>query len=168
MAARDETARDDFDALAALTAALGRLDPVSYWTVPAGDGSVGDLVVTGVTGVFLVAAYDRPGVLTVDRGRPRVEGTTVPGLRRLRKDAKRLSGLLAASQVFAEVDPVVCLTRATVGAPRSVAGVRVAGLGDLTRDLTGRPATIQRARAQRVARALGMRIAGDQRRHFVA
>lgn len=160
--------RDDHRALADLTSTVGRLDPVSYWTVPADASSGGDLVIAGVTGVFLVAAYDRPGVLTVERGKPRVDGRAIPGLRGLRRDAKRLGATLAASQVFAEVEAVVCLTRATVGAPRTVSGIRVVGLGELTRDLTGRPTRVQHARAQRVARALGMRIAGDQRRHFVS
>jgi hypothetical protein len=161
--------RDDArDALAMLTAALGTLDPVAYWTVPAGSGSSGDLVVAGVTGVFLVAAYDRSGVLTVERGKPRVDGTAIPGLRGLRKDARKLAGMLSEAQVFADVEAVVCLTRATVGAPRTVSGVRIVGVDGLTKDLTARPTRVQHARAQRVARALGMQIAGDQRRHFVA
>ncbi|HEY7668158.1 MAG TPA: hypothetical protein VIE12_08550 [Actinomycetota bacterium] len=159
---------DARDALTDLTSAVGTLDPVSFWTVPAASASSGDLVIAGVTGVFLVAAYDREGVLTVDRGKPRVDGKPIPGLRGVRKDAKRLGSTLTAAQVFADVEPVVCLTRATVGAPRTVLGVRVVGLGDLTKDLTRRPTRIQHARAQRVARALGMQIAGDQRRHFVA
>jgi hypothetical protein len=156
------------DAVAALTVALGTLDPVSFWTVPAGTGSSGDLVVAGVTGVFLVAAYDRPGVLTVDRGKPRVDGKVVPGLRGLRKDARKLAAALTDAQVFADVEAVVCLTRATVGAPRTTGGVRVVGVDGLTKDLAARPTRVQHARAQRVARALGMQIAGDQRRHFVA
>lgn len=156
------------DALAVLTSTLGRLDPVSYWTVPAGTASSGDVVVTGVTGVFLVAAYDRPGVLTVDRGKPRIDGKAIPGLRGLRKDARDLATTLDEARVFADVEPMVCLTRATVGAPRTVGGVRIVGLEGLTRDLTARPTRVQHARAQRVARALGMQIAGDQRRHFVA
>ncbi len=156
------------DALADLTSAVGTLDPVSFWTVPAAAASSGDLVIAGVTGVFLVAAYDREGVLTVDRGKPRVDGRPVPGLRGLRKDAKRLGSTLSAAHVFADVEAVVCLTRATVGAPRTTAGVRIVGLSDLTKDLTRRPNRLQHARAQRVARALGMQIAGDQRRHFVA
>lgn len=160
----DERARDP---LALLTAALGSLDPVSYWTVPAGVGSSGDLVVAGVTGVFLVAAYDRAGVFQVDRGKARVDGKAIPGVRGLRKDARRLGATLAAAQVFADVEPVVCLTRATIGAPRTLGGVRIVGLGGLTKDLTTRPTRVQHARAQRVVRALGMQIAGDQRRHFV-
>jgi hypothetical protein len=159
---------DARDPLVSLTAALGSLDPIGYWTVPDGTGSSGDVVVAGVTGVFLVAAYDRPGVLTVDRGKPRVDGRAVPGLRALRKDARKLARTLTEAQVFADVEPVVCLTRATVGAPRTVGGVRVVGLDGLTKDLTGRPTRVQHARAQRVARGLGMQIAGDQRRHFVA
>jgi hypothetical protein len=168
MAAAADPPRDDLAALAELIAAVGTLDPVSYRTVPAGPSSIGDLVIAGVTGVFLVAAYDRPGVLTVDRGKPRVDGRPIPGLRELRKGARRLGATLTAAQVFAEVEPVVCLTRATVGAPRDVSGIRVVGLQDLTKDLTARPIKVPHARAQRVARALGMRIAGDQRRHFVA
>jgi hypothetical protein len=159
---------DARDPLAALTVAVGSLDPVSYWTVPAGNASSGDLVIAGVTGVFLIAAYDRDGALTVDRGRPRVDGKAIPGLRGLRKDARKLAGTLTEAQVFADVEPVVCLTRATVGAPRTIGGVRVVGLNGLTKDLTARPTRVQHARAQRVARALGMQIAGDQRRHFVA
>jgi hypothetical protein len=156
------------DPLVALTSALGTLDPVSYWTVPAGDGSSGDVVVAGVTGVFLVAAYDRDGVFTADRGKGRVDGKAIPGLRGLRKDARKLAAALTDAQVFADVEPIVCLTRATIGAPRTVDGVRIVGLAGLTKDLTSRPTRVQHARAQRVARALGMQIAGDQGRHFVA
>lgn len=159
---------DARDPLAVLTAALGSLDPVSYWTVPAGSGSSGDLVVAGVTGVFLVAAYDRDGVFTADRGKGRVDGMAIPGVRGLRKDARRLAATLTDAQVFADVEPVVCLTRATIGAPRTLDRVRIVGLAGLTKDLTSRPTRVQHARAQRVARALGMQIAGDQRRHFVA
>ena len=168
MAAASVPSRGDFDALSALTSALAKLDPFGYWTVPTGSGSRADVVVAGVTGVFLIAAYDRPGVMTVERGKPRVAKKAVPGLRNLKKDAKGLAAVLTASQVFAQVEPVVCLTRATVGAPRTVGGVRVVGVDALTKDLTGRPATVPHARAQRVVRALGMRLAGDQRRHFVA
>lgn len=156
------------DALARLTSALGTLDPVSFWTVPAAGDSSGDVVVAGVTGVFLIAAYDRAGVLTVDRGRARVDGKAVPGIRGLRADARRLAGRLSDAHVFADVEPVVCLTRATVGSPRSVNGVGIVGVDGLTKELASRPTRVQHARAQRVARALGMRIAGDQRRHFVA
>jgi hypothetical protein len=154
-------------ALTALTTTLGGLDPVSFWTVPVGDRSTGDVVVAGVTGVFLIAAFDRAGVLSVDRGKPRVDGRPIPGLRGLKKDARRLASTLTAAQVFADVEAIVCLTRATVGAPRTVAGVRIVGVDGIAKDLTQRPTRVQHARAQRVARALGMQIAGDQRRHFV-
>jgi hypothetical protein len=69
--------------------------------------------------------------------------------------------------VFSTVEPVVCLTVATAGGPRSVRGVRVVPLTYVARDLSGRARVLPPTRAQRAARVLGMQLAGDRKRHFV-
>jgi hypothetical protein len=168
MSSQSTGGSSDSEAVTRLTRALGRLDAHSYFRVPADPSSVADTIVTGTTGVFLIAAYARSGVLTVDGGRPRVDGRKVPGMRALRRDAKKLSARLSAATVFSSVEPVICITHATVGAPRTVGGVRIVGVSELARDMAARPRVQEAMRAQRAARALGMQIAGDRRRHFVA
>jgi hypothetical protein len=146
---------------------LGRLDAFSYWVVPSGSLSrAGDLIVAGTTGVFLIAAWPAPGAFSLSRGRPMVGGDPIPGVRALRSDAKRLGARLAASSDFGSVEPVVCLTDAAVGMPRTVKGVRYVSNGDLVKDLTARPRVMEQIRVQRAARVLGVQIPGDQKRHF--
>jgi hypothetical protein len=160
-AARDERAR------VVLARELGRLDPYSFWSVPTEPSSEGDMVVAGVTGVFLVRACSLPGALTVDGRRATIDGVRLPGVRALRAERKRLSAKLSAASVFSTVEPVVCLTVATAGGPRSVRGVRVVPLTYVARDLSGRARVLPPTRAQRAARVLGMQLAGDRKRHFV-
>lgn len=153
--------------VAEVSSELGRLDAFSYWVVPSGSLSkTGDLIVAGTTGVFLIAAWPAPGASSISRGRPVVEDKPIPGIRALRSDAKRLTARLAASSVFGPVEPIVCLTKAASGMPRSVKGVRIVSIGDLVKDLTARPRVMEQIRVRRAARVLGVQIPGDEKRHF--
>jgi hypothetical protein len=155
-------------ALAHVAAALDALDPFSFWVVPAGRGTAGDLVVIGSTGAFLIGVRDAEGRLDHGRGTPTIAGRPIQGLRGLRAAAKRVSASLRQASVFTDVEPVVCLTDAVVGAPFTSKGVRVVHVRDLAHELSARPRTLERGRIQRGARALGMSLAGDDRRHFTA
>ena len=73
---------------------------------------------------------------------------------------------MVASAVAVSVETVVCFPHALMGAPTTVRGIRFLTLKDLVGDIAGRGARLERARAQRAARALGMHIAGDEHRHF--
>jgi hypothetical protein len=153
--------------VAQVSSELGRLDSFSYWVVPSGSLSrAGDLIVAGTTGVFLIAAWPGSGAFSLSRGRPVVQDKPIPGVRALRSDAKRLGARLAASTDFGSVEPVVCLTNAAMGMPRTVRGVRILLIGDLVKDLTVRPRVMERIRVQRAARVLGVQIPGDHKRHF--
>lgn len=155
------------EGLARLSKELGRLDPYSFWVVPAGAlSSGGDLIVAGSTGLFLMAAWPAPGAFSVSRGRPMVDDKAIPGVRGLRSDAKSLSSRLSAASVSATVEPVICLTHGVAGMPRNVKGVHVVALGDLIKDLATRPRILEHSRVERAARVLGVQIAGDRRRHF--
>jgi hypothetical protein len=156
------------EARARLSAALRRLDAYSFWVVPSEPSAPGDLVVVGTTGAFLVAACGLPGVVTYGVTGVKVSGIPVPGMRALRRGARQLRDRLHDASVFSSVEPVLVITHAACGAPRTVRGVRVVQREDLVRDLAGRSATLSRSRAQRAARTLGMHIAGDERRHFSA
>lgn len=153
--------------VAEVSSELGRLDAFSYWVVPSGSlSTAGDLIVAGTTGIFLIAAWPAPGAFSISRGRPVVEGKPIPGVRALRSDAKRLGARLAASSVFGSVEPVICLTSAATGMPRTIKGVRILSIGDLVKDLTARPRVMEQIRVQRAARVLGVQIPGDPKRHF--
>ena len=157
----------DGDGMARLSNELARLDPYTFWTVPAGARSAGDLIVVGQTGVFLVAAWPAGGAFSVSLGRPVIDGRSIPGLAALRSDAKRLTQRLSASSVPGKVEPVVCLTRAAIGMPRDVKGIRFVPITDLLRDLTARPRALELTRTQRAVRLLGVEIPGDRNRHYV-
>lgn len=155
------------EGLARLSKELSRLDPYSFWVVPAGALSgAGDLIVAGSTGLFLMAVWPAPGAFSVSRGRPMVDDRAIPGVRALRLDAKRLSSRLSGSSVSATVEPVICLTHGVVGMPRDVKGVHVVALGNLSKDLASRPRILEHSRVERAARVLGVQIAGDRKRHF--
>jgi hypothetical protein len=148
-------------AIAQVARGLSRLDPWTFWTVPIDD----HLVVAGTTGVFLVVPDDAEGYVEVDGRRLLVGGRAVK-LRPLRGAAKRLKDLLSGGSVFISPEPVLCVTRAVSGGPRSVGGVRVVSLETLAADIARREKVLSPTRAQRAARLLGMSIAGDHRRHF--
>ena len=95
-----------------------------------------------------------------------VNDEAIPGVRTLRLDAKRLSAQLSAASVSIVVEPVICLTHGVAGMPRDVKGVHVVALGDLIKDLTSKPRILEHSRVERAARALGVQIAGDRKRHF--
>ena len=155
------------EGLARLSKELGRLDPFTFWVLPAGDlSSAGDLILAGATGLFLMAAWPAPGAFSVSRGRPMVDDQPIPGVRALRSDAKHLSAKLSASSVSATVEPLICLTHGVAGMPRDVKGVHVVALGDLAKDLATRPRVLEQSRVERAARVLGVQIAGDRKRHF--
>ena len=156
------------EGVARLSKELGRLDPYSFWIVPAGSlSSSGDLIVAGATGMYLMAAWPAAGAFSMSRGRPMLGGTPIPGLRGLRADAKGLTSRLSASGVSTPVEPVICLTHGVAGMPRDVKGVHIVALGDLIRDLASRPRVMEPTRVQRAARVLGVQLAGDRKRHFV-
>ncbi len=136
--------------------------------MPSRDAKRGDMIVLGVTGVFAVMPCGLSGALMAGATGPSVGSASLPDLRGLKRGAKALRADLNAAAVFASVEPVVCLTQAVVGPPRTIRGVRYVHVRDLAGDLTTRPTTLPRGRAQRAARSLGMRIAGDERRHFSA
>lgn len=143
---------------------LGRLDAYSFFVVP-GHEYDADLVVVGTTGAFLVKVCDLEGFAQVDARRPVVGERAVRDLRKLRSAAKRLTSRIA-DPTFGSAVPVVCLTRAISGPPVDGGGVRFAKVADLVGEITGRAAIASNTRAQAAARTLGMRVAGDQGRHF--
>jgi hypothetical protein len=153
-------------ARADLARALARLDAYSFFTVPADASSGGDLVVLGTTGAFLVKACGLRGVALVEGRRPLVGEAAVPGLRALRSGAKKLSHRLRGAGLTASVEPVVCLTQAIAPSAAQAAGVRFVRVADVAHDLSARPGLQSHTRAQRAARALGMQVAGDRKRHF--
>jgi hypothetical protein len=164
---RDAKDAAHLEGLARLSKELGRLDPYSFWVVPAGSlSNAGDLIVAGSTGLFLMAAWPAPGAFSVSRGRPMVDDRAIPAVRALRSDAKRLSAKLSASSVSATVEPVICLTHGVAGMPRDVKGVHVVALGALVKYLASRTRILEHSRVERAARVLGVQIAGDRKRHF--
>jgi hypothetical protein len=152
-------------ARAAVARALGRLDAYSFFVVPGHEWNV-EFAVVGTTGAFLVKVCDLPGVARVGARRPTVGSQAVPGIRKLRAGAKAFTRKLGTASTTAPATPIVCLTRAIAGPPVDGAGVRFATLDDLAREISRRPRVQSHTRAQAAARALGMRVAGDQRRHF--
>jgi hypothetical protein len=153
-------------ARASMANALGRLDPYSFYSVPAEPSWGGDVVVVGTTGAFLVKACGLSGVAQLRGRRPVIGEQAVPGLRSLRAGARRLASRLAGSAALADVEPVVCLTDALAGGPTEAAGVRFVRVEDLAHDLSARPGVQSHTRAQSAARTLGMQVAGDKKRHF--
>ena len=147
------------DALARIMKEIGRLDAWSFWSVPAQD----HVVVAGTTGVFLVAPEVRQGHLEVEGRRVTVSGQEVR-LRPIRSATRRLRNHLGSAAVGADIQPVLCLTRAVTGGPRTVQGVRIVAVEALAADIARREQALPTARAQRVVRTLGMTVAGDHKR----
>jgi hypothetical protein len=143
---------------------LRRLDPYSFWTLPAPDAAGAGMIVAGTTGVYLLSTCDLPGVLRLGR-RPVVGDKAVP-IHSLRVAAKKLGARLSAAGDFGGVETVVVLTQAVAGSATLSGGVRFVKLIDLVEDLTSRPRALSRERAQQGARLLGVELAGDESRHF--
>ncbi len=152
---------------AGLVSELGRLDPWSYWTIPVGSRDPGDLIVVGATGAYLVFVDETGGYLEMKGRSATVGGRTLKGFRGMRKAAIAVGRKLSAATVSVQVEPILCLTMATAGAPRTVKGVRLVQNSDIAADISKRPRKLEVPRAQRAARVLGMQLAGDQKRHFV-
>lgn len=147
-------------AVARLVKETGRLDAWSFWSVPAAD----HVVVAGTTGVFLVVPDIHEGYLEATGRRVRI-GPERIRLGPFRTATARLRDRLGSGAVGVDIQPVLCLTRAAAGAPRTVQGVRIVTLDGLAADIARREKVMQPVRAQGVVRMLGMTVAGDQRRH---
>jgi hypothetical protein len=152
-------------AAARVAAALRSLDPFSFWIVPTHDPAPGVLFVVGTTGAFLVAACGLSGVVNFGMTGADVGGRAVP-VRGLKRASKSLEATLVARSVSTSVEPLVCFTEAMLGAAVTNRSVRFVTVSDLVSDIARHSATVERARAQRAARVLGMQIEGDERRHF--
>jgi hypothetical protein len=147
-------------AIARITKATARLDAWSFWSVPSPE----QVVVAGTTGVFLIVPDIHDGFLETKGRRVRIGGARVR-LRPVRAATARLRDRLGSGAVGVNIEPVLCLTRAGAGAPRTVQGVRIVTVDMLAADIVKREKVLQPVRAQRVVRLLGMSVAGDQRRH---
>lgn len=134
---------------------LARLDPWSFWVARVREGDVGDVAVVGTTGAFLISISGLEGKLGGEDGRPTVGGNPIGDLRRLRKAARRAGQELGAAAVFTDVVPVVCLTKAVAGSPRTVKGVRIVRLADLVGEIVNRERSVRPSRAEKGARILG-------------
>jgi hypothetical protein len=141
---------------------LARLDPWSYWVAATPEGEFADFAVVGTSGAFAVAVCGLQGAFHADGDRLTVGGRPVVGLREIRGSARRMRGKLSNAAVFADVTPIVCLSRAAAGAALTVRGVRVVGLVDLVQEITGRERTLLPNRAQRGAQALGTVLSSGQ------
>jgi hypothetical protein len=133
--------------------ALSRLDPWSFWRTPEEGGMV---LVVGLTGAWAVSACGATGELTSLGGRVKVGGQVVR-LRELKRMAREARTRLDSASVDVKVQPIVCCTDAHIGQPKNVAGVRFLPVGALVKDLTDRDRILPLARAQKAAKALGMR-----------
>ena len=134
---------------------FARLDPWSFWVARVREGDVGDVAVVGSTGAFLISIFGFEGYLGGKRERPTVDGRPIADLRGLRKAARKAGQHLGASAVFTDVTPMVCLTRAMAGSPRTVKGVRIVRLEDLVGEIVNRERSLRPSRAERGARVLG-------------
>ena len=137
-----------------LRSALGALDPWSFWAVRLDDPDV-DYAVLGTTGAFAVAIVGLEGFAEPSGDGLRIGGVEVGGFREVARGTKRLHGRLLEASAFADVHPVLCVTRATAGSSRTVRGVRVVRLEDLAAEIAGRPRSLDPSTARRAAETLG-------------
>lgn len=135
-------------------AELARLDPWSFWAVALEDEGV-DYAVLGRTGAFAITLVGLEGYAEPSRQGLRIGDVELGGFREVSRAARRLHGWLLEASAFARVEPVLCLTRAVAGGPRTVRGVRVVRLADLAAEIVGRPHAMDPSTARRAAEALG-------------
>jgi hypothetical protein len=147
--------------------ALRRLDPFSFFSLP-GQQWGGMFVVVGTTGSFLIGVCELEGVARIEGLRPTVGQRAVKGLQHLRRGSRSLQRKLVSTSMPGKVVPMMCLTRAIAGSGVDTAGVRFVTVQDLAKDISARPTVQANSRAQSAARALGVQLAGDQKRHFTA
>jgi len=141
---------------------LRRLDPWAFWAAPGGPSGF-DLIVVGTTGVFPVIVSDAEGYLNVSFGRMKVGGERVASVRTMRSGARRLRSRLCEMAVYGDVEPILCLTRATIGGPRSAKGVWAATPADMVKLIARRASSVSRPQAKRVAQTLGAKTVSARR-----
>lgn len=137
-----------------LRAALGRLDPWTFWTVRLDDPDA-DYAVLGATGAFAIAIVGLEGYVEPSGRGLRIGETDVPGFRGVARAARRLHGRLLEESTFTHVEPMLCLTKATAGSSRTIRGVRVIRLEDVPAEIGARERTLDPGSAKRAAEALG-------------
>jgi hypothetical protein len=134
---------------------LAKLDPWSY-RVAVMDPAIGaEYAAVGSTGAFVIAICGVEGYVEPKGSGVTIDGRPLQGVRRVAKAAKRARGLLLDKQVFADVVPILCLTKAAAGVSRTVSGVRVVRLADLVTEISGRPRALELDSAKKGAAALG-------------
>ena len=132
---------------------LSRLDPWSFWVVPAtARGS--EFSVVGTTGAFAIATCSLEGYVKATPMRFVVGERAVGGLRRLRAAARTMRNRLLASSLDVRVEPIVCFTRAFPSPATTVRGVRAVNLDRLVEDIAERPRTVDAKRTERIAQKL--------------
>jgi hypothetical protein len=132
---------------------LSRLDPWSFWVVPAtARGS--DFSVVGTTGAFAIATCSLEGYVKATPVRFVVGQRAPGGVRRLRGAARAMRNRLLASSLDVRVEPIVCFTRAFPSPATTVRGVRAVNLDRLVDDIAERPRIIDAKRAERIAQKL--------------
>lgn len=137
-----------------MRAELARLDPWSFWTVALEDEGA-DYAVLGRTGAFAIALVGLEGHAEPSRRGLRIGGVALGGSREVARAARRLHGRLLEASAFAHVEPILCLTRAVAGGPRTVRGARVVRLADLAAEIAGRAHAMDPSTARRAAETLG-------------
>lgn len=134
--------------------AFARLDPWSFWAASL-DDPVADYAVVGVTGAFAIALVALEGYAEPSRSGLRIGEVGLTGFRDVSRAARRLHGRLLDASAFTHVEPVLCLTRATAGASRTVKGVRVMRVEDLPAEIGARERTLDPTTAKHAAEAVG-------------
>jgi hypothetical protein len=132
---------------------LSRLDPWSFWVVPANAQGM-EFSVVGTTGAFAVATCSLEGYVKPTTARLRVGDRAASGLWRLRRAARNVHARLLASGLDVPVETIVCLTRAFPAPATSVRGVRAVHVERLVEDIAERPRVIDAKRAERMATKL--------------
>ncbi|MEX0756035.1 MAG: hypothetical protein WD206_08820 [Actinomycetota bacterium] len=136
---------------------LVRLDPWMFWFArPPKDSGFGAAVVVGVTGAFLIQANDATGYLKVGTASASVGDERIGGFLRARRAARKLHYWFSGKNVFLDVEPVICLTRATAAGPRRVRGVTICAREHLATVLARGEQTVAPLHAKKAARALGL------------
>lgn len=134
---------------------LAKLDPWSY-RVAVMDPSIGaEYAAVGSTGAFVIAIHGVEGYVEPKGSGVTIDGRPLQGVRRVAKAAKKAKGILLDKHVFADVVPILCLTKAAAGVSRTVSGVRVVRLADLVTEIGGRPRALELDSAKKGAAALG-------------
>ena len=151
---------------ARVAAALRTLDPFSFWVMPSPDARADDLIVAGTTGIFLVMPSSLSGVLQFGMTGAAIGTQKVADVGGLKRRAKALQAKLGGGRGLrgrgAGGLSHACAHRQQDRARRALRP----GEGSREGPQPAVPARSPRGRAQRAARALGMHIAGDERRHF--